>query len=124
MPQQSAKDESQKRPSSEDAERRKRKIPSNLSGAALVEYKCRKKKKAWTKCLASFYESKFLPGEQLEQEGECDDLFERYRKCYMLGMLKVSGASPKENTALAEFMEEEGISREEIESSKKKNQSQ
>jgi hypothetical protein len=92
---------------------KKKKTPSNLSGPALVEYRCRKKKKAFSACVSSFYENKFLPGEKLEQEGDCDDLFEQYRECYMRGMLKGRQKNglgpPKENTLLAEFVEEEGI---------------
>ena len=61
--------------------------------------------------MSSFYENKFLPGEKLEQEGDCDDLFEKYRECYMNGMLKGRQqkglAPPKPNTLLAEFVEEE-----------------
>jgi hypothetical protein len=92
---------------------KKKKIPPNLSGPALIEYRCRKKKKAFSTCVSSFYENKFLPGEKLEQEGDCDDLFEKYRECYMHGMLKgrqKNGlGSPKPGTLLAEFVEEEGI---------------
>jgi hypothetical protein len=105
---------SNSKPQIESEEKPKRKeIPNNLSGAALVEYKCRKKKKAWTNCIKSFYESRFLPGEQLEQEGECDELFERYRSCYMRGMLKVVG-EPKPDTLLAEYIQEEGINKNEV----------
>lgn len=90
---------------------KKKKVPPNLSGPALIEYRCRKKKRAFSVCVSSFYENKFLPGEKLEQEGDCDDLFEKYRECYMNGMLKGRQqkglAPPKPNTLLAEFVEEE-----------------
>jgi hypothetical protein len=92
---------------------KKKKIPPNLSGTALVEYRCRKKKKGWSLCVSSFYENKFLPGEKLEQEGDCDDLFEQFRECYMRGMLKErqkKGLAPaKTGTLLADYVEEEGI---------------
>ena len=92
---------------------KKKKIPPNLSGPALIEYRCRKKKRAFSTCVSSFYENKFLPGEKLEQEGDCDDLFEQYRECYMHGMLKGRQKDglkpPKPGTLLAKFVEEEGI---------------
>ena len=62
--------------------------------------------------MAGCYENKFLPGNSLEPEGDCDDLFESFRQCYMCGLLKErqkKGLDVNENSALAEFMEEEGI---------------
>jgi hypothetical protein len=86
---------------------------SKLSGVALIEYKCRKKKRAWSKCVADHYEQKFLPGKSLEPEEDCDDLFETFRQCYMKGLLKERQKKgmppPKEGTMLHEFMEEEGL---------------
>jgi hypothetical protein len=94
--------------------KKSRQPPKNLSGAALVEYKCRKKKKTWSKCVGSWYDDRFLPGKALEEEqADCDDLFERFRECYMKNMLnerlKKGLELPKEGTVLAEYMEEEGI---------------
>jgi hypothetical protein len=58
----------------------------DLSGIDLVNYKCRKKKSAYKKCVANFYNEKFLQGRALSQEEECGDLFERYRTCYLKGL--------------------------------------
>jgi hypothetical protein len=94
--------------------KKSRQPPTHLSGAALVEYKCRKKKKIWSKCVGSWYDDRFLPGKALEEEqADCDNLFERYRECYMKNMLnerlKKGLKPPKEGTILADFMEEEEI---------------
>jgi hypothetical protein len=92
---------------------KKKKITPHLKGPALVEYRCRKKKKAFSNCVSGFYENKFLPGEKLEQEGDCEELFDQYRACYMNGMLKGRQKNgmepPKPGTLLADFVEEEGI---------------
>ena len=84
-----------------------------LSGLALVEYKCRKKKKAWSTCVGSFY-GRFSSGKVLEdEEADCDDLFEQYRRCYLKGMLKDRQRKgldpPQEGTMLAEFAKDEGL---------------
>jgi hypothetical protein len=93
--------------------RKKLPPPKNLSGATLVEYKCRKRKKAWTRCVSGWYDNRFLEGKAVEPEGDCDDLFDSFRQCYMRGMLKVhqkkNSDAPSEGTMLAEFVEEEGI---------------
>lgn len=94
-------------------QRPKKKPPKDLSGPALVEYKCRKKKKAWSECVGTFY-SRFSSGKVLEEEeADCDDLFETYRQCYLRGMLKEREKKglepPKEGTVLAEFAEDEGL---------------
>ena len=91
----------------------KRKPPKDLSGPQLVEYRCRKKKKAWSACVGSFY-ARFTSGEVLEDEQpDCDDLFDVYRKCYLRGMLKERQQKglepPKEGTILAEFADDEGM---------------
>ena len=84
-----------------------------LSGLALVEYKCRKKKKAWSTCVGSFY-GRFSSGKALEdEEADCDDLFEQYRSCYLKGLLKDRQRKgldpPQEGTMLAEFAKDEGL---------------
>ena len=94
--------------------KKKREPPPHLSGVKLVEYKCRKKKRAWSNCVGSWYDSRFLSGKALEEEqADCDDLFEKFRECYMRNMLKEREKKglppPKGNTMLAECMEEEGI---------------
>jgi hypothetical protein len=96
------------------ATQKQKQPPPHLSGPKLVEYKCRKKKKEWTQCVGTWYDKRFLPGEALEEEqADCDDLFERYRECYMRNMIKEREKKgldpPKGDTMLAEFMEEEGI---------------
>lgn len=99
---------------SQGVEKKKKKSPpKDLSGVALIEYKCRRKKRAWSECVGTFY-GRFSSGNVLEdEEADCDDLFEKYRECYMKGMLKERQRkgldSPKEGTVLAEFIEEEGI---------------
>lgn len=99
--------------SKHESQKKSRKPPPNLSGTALVEYKCRKKKKAYTKCVAGWYNNRFLQAKALEQEGDCDDLFESFRQCYMRGMLKERQKkgldAPREGTILAEFIDEEDI---------------
>jgi hypothetical protein len=96
-----------------DPQRKKKSPPNNLSGVALVEYKCRKNKKAWRQCVGGFYD-RFSSGKALEdEEPDCDDLFEGFRQCYMRGMLKERQKkgldTPKEGTILAQFIEDEDI---------------
>ena len=96
-----------------EQKRNRKRNPKNLTGAALVEYRCRKKKKAWSSCVGTFYQ-RFSSGKVLEdEEADCDDLFEQYRSCYMKGMLMLREKKgldpPKEGTILAEFVEEEGL---------------
>ena len=85
----------------------------NLTGIAMIEHKCRKKKRRWNQCVSEHYKTKFLPGKSLEPEEDCDDFFESFRECYMKGLLKERQRKglpdPKEGTMLREFMEEEGI---------------
>lgn len=99
----------------EGDERKLRKPPPNLSGPALVEYKCRKRKRAWSRCVGGWYNDRFLPGKALEDERSeenCDELFDQFKQCYMRGMLaeqKKKGLKIEEGSMLAEFAEEEGI---------------
>lgn len=82
-----------------------------------VDYQCRKQKRAWSKCVSSHYEKKFLPGKALEPEEDCDDLFESFRACYLSGMLQQRQAKglapPKKDSMLHEFMVEEGMAEDE-----------
>lgn len=82
-----------------------------------VDYQCRKQKRAWSKCVSSHYEKKFLPGKALEPEEDCDDLFESFRACYLSGMIQQRQAkglaSPKKDSMLHEFMVEEGMAEDE-----------
>ena len=78
-----------------------------------VEYKCRKQKRSWSRCVTEHYEKKFLPGISLEPEDDCDVLFDNFRECYMAGMIKERQkkgmAAPAEGSMLHEFMAEEGL---------------
>lgn len=98
-----------------ETKRRRKQPPPNLSGPALVEWKCRKRKQTWNKCVGGWYNNRFLPGKALEDERseqDCDELFEKFRLCYMRGMLEEQekkGLKIEEGSMLAEFAEEEGI---------------
>jgi hypothetical protein len=98
--------------SSSQMKKHKKKPPSNISGPKLVEYRCRRKKKAMSQCVSNFYENQFLTGQAMSPDSECEDLFEVYRTCYMRGMLKERERSklppPKTGTLLAGYLEEEG----------------
>lgn len=88
------------------------KSQSNLKGVALVEHRCRKKKKAWKRCVAGWYSDRFLSGKALEEErseDNCEDLFDKFRECYIRGMAKERKVTPKEGSILREYMEEDGI---------------
>ena len=88
----------------ESAGNNKKKL--NLSGIDLVNYKCRKKKAAYSKCVSNFYSDKFLQGKALNQEDECGDLFETYRRCYLKAIKREffdkGQKKPKEGSVLAE----------------------
>lgn len=102
-------------PKDEGNRPKRKKPPSNISGPALVDYKCRKKKRAWSRCVGGWYNDRFLPGKALEDERSeenCEELFEVFKQCYMLGMVaeqKKKGLKIEEGSMLAEFMEEEGV---------------
>ena len=87
--------------------------PKKKKNKKSVDYQCRKQKRAWSKCVSSHYEQKFLPGKALEPEEDCDDLFETFRTCYLTGMLQQRQAKglapPKKDSMLHEFMVEEGM---------------
>ena len=100
--------------SSSSFKKKKKKKENNLTGIAMIDHKCRKKKRRWNQCVSEHYKTKFLPGKSLEpEEGGCDDFFDSYRSCYMKGLLnerrRKGLPDPKEGTMLHEFMEEEGI---------------
>jgi hypothetical protein len=108
-------DDSSRNTTNTDTQQRpkNKKPPKDLTGPELVEYKCRKKKKAWSTCVGSFY-GRFSNGKVLEdEEADCDELFDAYRQCYLRGMLKEREKkgleSPKEGTILSEFVEDEGL---------------
>lgn len=98
---------------SDNQQRQSNNRSTELAGLALVEYKCRKKKKAWSTCVGTFY-GRFSSGKVREDEdADCDDAYEQYRRCYLRGMLKErlrKGLDPpREGTMLAEFAEGEGL---------------
>jgi hypothetical protein len=87
---------------------------SSLSGIALVEHRCRRKKRLYNKCVADHYTNRFLTGKSIDPEdADCDTLFDSYKQCYMKGLLRERAKQnlppPREGTMLYEFMEEEGL---------------
>ncbi len=92
--------------------------PKNLTGFALVEYKCRKKRMRYDKCHKQKH-SAFVVGSKLTstsakgevEERSCDDLFEAYKDCIYKGMLDdrkkrgIKQASPE--SALGDFYDED-----------------
>jgi len=96
-------------------EQRRKEKEASLSGIDLVNYKCRKKEKAYKSCVSEFYKGKFLAakGDNDDQEMQCGDLFEVYRRCYLKGVQKEvwekkgAGYMPAEGSMLAKFVEEE-----------------
>mmetsp|Transcript_23967 Transcript_23967/g.43332 ORF Transcript_23967/g.43332 Transcript_23967/m.43332 type:complete len:112 (-) Transcript_23967:684-1019(-) len=60
---------------------------NKLTGFALVQHKCRKKKKSYETCYAQWYGSSFAVGKlQSDERVDCDDLFDDYRGCVLKGM--------------------------------------
>lgn len=90
-----------------------KKKPKKKRDKNSVDYKCRKQKRAWSRCVTNHYEKQFLPGKSLEPEDDCDDLFDSFRECYMRGMLQQRQEKgmppPKKDSMLHEFMVEEGM---------------
>mmetsp|Transcript_9885 Transcript_9885/g.14723 ORF Transcript_9885/g.14723 Transcript_9885/m.14723 type:complete len:137 (-) Transcript_9885:322-732(-) len=92
--------------------KRKKKIPPNLQGFALVEYKCRKKKRAYDICSNTKHKS-FVAGlEYKNEDGDeqsCEDLFDSYKECILKGMMKDREKRglkpPTEESALGVFAE-------------------
>jgi Uncharacterised protein family (UPF0203) len=60
----------------------------SLSGMDLVNYKCRRKHKAYKTCLSNWYKGEFLEAKSLDQDEVCGESFERYRKCVLKGIRK------------------------------------
>jgi len=108
----------------------------NLTGFALVQHKCRKHKRSYDKCYHQWYRSSFL-GVQLTptssspnndhhndtaqnasatpSRDDCDDLFEKYRRCIYKNLQKerekqgLGVETLTKGSALREFREEEGF---------------
>lgn len=56
-------------------------------GMPLVNYVCRKKKKAYDKCVATWYSKEFMTGAgSLNQEEICGDKFDAYKRCVLKGI--------------------------------------
>jgi hypothetical protein len=83
---------------------------NQLTGVDLVNYKCQKKYKAYTRCVSNYYKSDFLAGKNLSQEEQCQDVFEAWQTCYVRGMRKEvwgkRNEPPKEGSMLDELDDE------------------
>jgi Uncharacterised protein family (UPF0203) len=83
-------------------------------GMPLVHYVCRKKKRAYDKCVSEWYSTDFLSGngQTLNQEDICGTKFEVYRKCILKGIKKElwdkqNLPPPLEGSPLSEVMDDE-----------------
>jgi len=99
----------------ENKKKKKKSHPSHLSGFPLVQYNCRKKKKAYDTC-QSLKHSAFVSGKLLRDsssgdagEISCEELFEIYKECIYKGMhedrKKRGLPEPKEDSALGTFVD-------------------
>lgn len=84
----------------------------SLSGMPLVQYKCRKRKKVYDKCVRQWYSKEFLPGKSVDQAEACGDLFDNYRQCVLKGIRKEIWDKqglppPKEGSPLSEVEDDE-----------------
>lgn len=77
-----------------------------------MERKCRKKKRMYDACSNKTHTA-FVAGKELEEgdnEPSCDELFDIYKECIFLGMLKDrerrNVQAPKAESALADFKED------------------
>mmetsp|Transcript_4935 Transcript_4935/g.7485 ORF Transcript_4935/g.7485 Transcript_4935/m.7485 type:complete len:141 (-) Transcript_4935:237-659(-) len=69
--------------------KKKNKKEQELTGFALVQYKCRRKRRAYDKCYATWYGGNFVTGQNVNnREESCDDLFDEWRECILVGMKK------------------------------------
>jgi hypothetical protein len=85
---------------------------NNLSGMALVNHKCAKKKFRYDKCSSDFYQKEFLTGKSLSQADACSDKFDAYRECVLKGIKieiwdKQNMPPLKEGSPLLEVMDVE-----------------
>lgn len=60
----------------------------HLEGMALVHHRCRKRRRVYQKCVSSWYSEEFLQGKSINQEEACDEAFQIYKKCVLLGIKK------------------------------------
>jgi hypothetical protein len=86
--------------------------PSNLKGFQLIEYKCRKKKRAYNLCYQQKHSAFVVMGKENKKEAyneelDCEELFEIYKECIYKGMLKdrrMRGVKePTEQSALGDY---------------------
>lgn len=97
---------------------KKKSPPKNLTGYALVEYKCRKKRARYDQCHrqthSAFVVGKKLfdkDGDEIDHKTSCEDLFEAYKDCIYRGMMKdrkergLGAAKPE--SALGDYFDEE-----------------
>mmetsp|Transcript_15944 Transcript_15944/g.34658 ORF Transcript_15944/g.34658 Transcript_15944/m.34658 type:complete len:138 (-) Transcript_15944:224-637(-) len=76
-------------PRESNSRKKKNDKASQLTGFHLVQYKCRRKKKAYDACYNKWYGSTITVGRLDDDAREnCDDLFEAYQHCILLGMKK------------------------------------
>lgn len=77
-----------------NTEKKKKKAPpKNLTGYALVEYKCRKKKARYDRCYREKHGAFVIGRKILDSDGEvdetsCEDLFQSFQDCIYKGMMK------------------------------------
>ena len=98
----------------QDQKKKGRSRPKDLRGPALVNHVCQPKKAAWEECVKGWYGKRFLTGTALEEESsveDCDELFERYKKCYVRGMAKERKRQgydpPKKGSLLDDYLQED-----------------
>mmetsp|Transcript_17870 Transcript_17870/g.24772 ORF Transcript_17870/g.24772 Transcript_17870/m.24772 type:complete len:131 (+) Transcript_17870:229-621(+) len=92
--------------------KKKNKKEQELTGFALVQYKCRRKRRAYDKCYATWYGGNFVTGQNVNnREESCDDLFDEWRECILLGMKKDRDSRglppPDKDSMLGEVDEDE-----------------
>jgi hypothetical protein len=101
-----SKQQQQQQQQHDKKNKKKKNELATLSGPAWVEAKCKGKKKAWQHCVGGWYDQRFLNGAALENETasdfNCDDLFEKYKACYVQGMAKQLERSHKKNNSNAD----------------------
>jgi hypothetical protein len=73
-------------PIPQDKKKRIKKIPPNLKGFQLVEYKCRKKRRAYDLVCSNTKHKSFVVGQKLEDEDgdekSCEDCFTFIRNAF------------------------------------------
>lgn len=79
---------------------------------ALVNYRCRKKKRAYDRCVGDWYSREFMTGQSMHQADVCEDRFQAYRECMLKGIKKEIWDKqglppPKEGSPLAEIDDDE-----------------